>query len=580
MQDHSGDIAAYCDGVLDGSIVSGSLVKAAVRRHVADLETVEERGRWFDVAAANRAINVFACLSHTAGEYAGEPFILRRFQKFIIWNLFGWKREDGSRRFRKAFVSLARGNGKSPLGAGIANVLFRADDPPEPRAEVYALATKEKQARIVWEEATNQIRKSKSASLKAGVVIQKKNMHMPENGSKFEPLGSDSETNDGWNIHCAIIDELHAWKETHRGLFDVVETAMAKRRQPMRVIITTAGTDDSQLWIEEKDWSEQVVVGAQKQDDLFVYIAEIDRDRECNKCTGKGCEYCEKTGRIEVDPLDPAVWAQSNPMLNEPRPTCKIDEMQSLANKARVQPAAMNRFRRYYANQMIASYSSEYPAELWARGNLPLADLAGRRCFGGFDYGHNRDLAALALVFPFPELGEYHVKIWAWAPRDGVIDFSVDPWASFISSGALMVNDGDTVDPHEIYKVVEEIRDNYELASMAFDPSNAREFGTKCLNEYGIPIFSFPQNCQKYNEPMTAVSEALRNGKFRHGGDRLLSFAARNAVVRVDSMNRRMPHKPKSKGKIDPIVAMLMAFSEAKFAEHEPAESFEYEIWN
>lgn len=560
--------------MLDGSIVAGSLVKAAVRRYISDVESGGERGIWFDDDASNRAINFFCCLSHTAGDYAGDPFEPRMFQKFIIWNLFGWKREGTElRRFRKAFLSLGRGEGKSPLGAGIANYCFSADQPAEYRAEVYSIATKEKQARIVFEEAKQQIAKSKSQSLRGMVVRQTKNMHIPSTGSKFEPLGSDSETNDGWRIHCAVLDELHAWKETHRGLFDVIETALGKCRQPLRVVITTAGTDDSQLWIEEYNWAEQVVVGAQSADDLFVFIAEIDKDEACPKCGGSdaGCEFCEKTGRIEVDPLSEAYWPQAHPMLNEPRPTTQVEELRSLAAKARVQPAAMRRFRRYYANQMIASYSSEYPVELWARGNKPIGDLKGRRCHGGFDYGHNRDLAALVLTFPFPELGEYHVKLWAWAPREGDIDFGVDPWASFIASGTLLVNDGDTVDPHEIYKVVEEIRDTYELGTMAFDPSNAREFGTKVLNEYGIPIYPFAQTCQKYNEPMTAVSEALKDGKLHHGGDRLLAYAAKNTVVRVDSMNRRMPHKPKSKGKIDPIVALLMSFSEAKFAEAEYA---------
>lgn len=579
MSTHREDVERYVAGVLDGSIVAGSLVQAAVRRYVDDIEHAEDRGFCFDEASAVRAITFIECLKHSTGDYAGEHFLLRLFQKFIVWNLFGWKlKRTGFRRFRKAFISLGRGNGKSPLGAAIANYMFCADSPTEMRAQCYACATKEKQARITWEEAAQQIEKSGSPALKGMVRIQRANMHIPATGSKFEPLASDSDTNDGWNIHVAIKDEVHKWSEHHRGLNGAIDTAMAKRRQPMLLTITTAGDDESLLWQEEYDWCSQVVHGAQTADDQFVFIAEVDRERECTACGGKGCDDCGQTGRVEVDVLDEREWPAANPMLNEPKSPVQVDELRSFANKARVLPSKLREFRRFHANQMVCSYTRLITPELWMRGNRPLRDVAGRDCYLGYDGGARNDLASLAAIFPFED-GTFDALVWAWICRECPHDLEADPWASLIREGHLIVTDGNTTDIDAIYAHMESVVFAYQVKSLAFDPSNAREFGTRCANQWGINTYAFPQNCAKYNEPVEGLIGLLRDGRIHHGGNKLLAWAATNAIARTDSMDRKMPCKAKSKGKIDPLVALLMAHSEAKFAEGVTEVSkFEFEL--
>ncbi len=575
---HAVDINRYVEAVLSGTLdgapfAAGKLERAAVLRYLDDMEHCADRGLRFDQDAALDAIDFFPCLNHTTGEYAGEPFELRLFQKFIIWNLWGWRRKDGSRRFRYAFLTLGRGNGKSPFAAAIGNLLFIADIPIEPRAKIYCVATKEKQAReAVFEEAKKQI--EHSPSLKKRIEVWKKALTIPQqpwNGAVFEPLGSDSETSDGWIPHGIIKDELHAWQEHHRGLYEKIRTSMGKRRQPLSVTITTAGDDNSQIWQEEYDFAVAVVDRdtTVNSDDLFVFIAEVDSDEICAGCQGDGCDACENRGTLELDPLDERLWGQANPMLREPRSPVKIDELRSLANEARIVPAKLNTFRRYYANQQVASFYKLITPQLWARGNGELPDLDGRGCHSAMDWGWRDDLAALWLVFPLEESNQYALKGWAWCPEDAEHDFSKEPWRTFKARGWLTITEGDTTDPDAIYNQFKICLETYEVNTLAVDPNNAREFATRAANEWGVDTVDFWQSCRRYNEPTRAFVQAIQDRRIINGNNGLLAWAINNMAVKSNSDDYIMPSKNKSSGKIDPAVACIMAFGQAIFNETE-----------
>ncbi|MGO9059010.1 MAG: terminase large subunit domain-containing protein, partial [Candidatus Binataceae bacterium] len=199
---------AYARAVDAGEILAGRLVKLACERHLRDLRDGPNRGLRFDLAAAGKAINFFSYLRHSKGEWAGRPFSLAPWQQFLIGSIFGWKRADGSRRFRIAYNEIARKNGKSTLSAGVGLYLFVADG--EPGAEVYSAATKRDQAVIVHSEAVRMVKASEF--LKTRIGVTKNNLHILASNSKYEPLGADADTLDGLNIHGAVIDELHAHK--------------------------------------------------------------------------------------------------------------------------------------------------------------------------------------------------------------------------------------------------------------------------------------------------------------------------------------------------------------------------------
>jgi phage terminase large subunit-like protein len=257
------------DDVLSGQQVACKWVRLACERHRRDLENGTERGLRFDETTAKTAIAFFRLLKHSKGEWAGRPLALEPWEQFAGWSLFGWKREDGTRRFRTSYLEVARKNGKTTLAAGVGLYLMLADG--EPGAEVYSVATKRDQARISHSEATRMAKSS--PQLRRMVTIFKDNIHIVDTASKFEPLGADSDTMDGLNVHGAIVDEVHAHKT--RDTWDVIETATGSRRQPLMFAITTSGYDRQSLL---SSTSTQKVLG-RLQDDSWFGIDTLDHCR-------------------------------------------------------------------------------------------------------------------------------------------------------------------------------------------------------------------------------------------------------------------------------------------------------------
>lgn len=552
MRDHSRDVDAYMRAVQTGKIRAGQLVKAAIERHLKDLQTAGKRGFYFDPEAANAAINFFPLLRHTTGEFDGKPFELMPWQKFLVWVLFGWRRTaDGLRRFRHAFLSMGRGNGKSPLAAAIALMLFCCDQPLEARAEVVVAATMGRQARIVWDEAKRFAQRIPSLRKRLQLYESKQSARMlfTLNDSTFEPMEHSVRGHDGQVLHGAILDELHAWREEHRITLDNIETAMAKRRQPLKIIITTAGSEKSGIWLEEYEACCKIVRGVVRRDDYFVLIYQLDEDDDI---------YAEKN------------WIKANPNLGV---SVNLDGLRSLAAQAKTMASKRVKFRRYHCNLLTSSLSKAITPELWKKGDQELPKLAGRPCHGGIDLGWRNDLAAFGLVFPLDQENKYGrlfaLKCWCWIPGETERDLSLEPWATWIRDGHLQVTDGNTTDPRSLFAQVEQAKRDYQLKTIAIDPNNARFVSTHLENELDIRTFEFWQTCRKYNEPLREFLKALQEGRILHGGHPLLGWAADNLITKSDPQDYLMPAKAKSPEKIDPIVAVLMGFSECLFAETE-----------
>jgi len=199
---------------------------------------------------AARAVEFFSLLRHVKGEWANQPVTLQPWQSFIVSNLFGWRNaETGLRRFRTAFVEVPRGNGKSTLVAGLALYMAFFDD--EPGAEVYAAATKQDQARIVFDAARHMVRRS--PGLLKRLTVQEHNIYHLPSASRFQPLGADAHTLDGCRPHFVVIDEVHAHKDA--AVIDVLVTGMGTRRQPLLFEITTAGVNRQGPWWAHREYT-------------------------------------------------------------------------------------------------------------------------------------------------------------------------------------------------------------------------------------------------------------------------------------------------------------------------------------
>lgn len=279
-------------------------------------------GLRFDGDEARRASGAFADLMRFGrNEWRNTPFILQPWQKFIVESLFGWKREDGTRRFRTAYIEVPRKNGKTELAAGIALKLLALDGEQTP--EIYSAATKRDQARIVWQSAANIL--SQSPALRQWVDCNKQSIWCARNGGFFHSLSAEGHTLDGLNIHGAIVDELHAHRT--RDVWDVITTARGSRRQPMVIAITTAGVGREGICWEQRNYSEKILDGIFVDDSHFVFIASAEKDMDW---------------RLEE------TWRIANPNYGV---SVKPEYVRDECTKAIQTPGYQNTFRRYNLNQ-------------------------------------------------------------------------------------------------------------------------------------------------------------------------------------------------------------------------------------
>jgi phage terminase large subunit-like protein len=562
MPEFKREVQAYIDGVQSGEIVAGKLVRQCVARHVRDLEEAHARGWKFDEAAAERACLFFPMvLRHSIGEWAGQPFMLSPWQAFCTWVLYGWKSiQTGLRRYRKAYLSVARKNGKTTWAAGLALKSLYADEPDEHTqaeqgGQVYCVATKEDQAKLLYAEAVRMLRQSPwlmeiSKVRKAPNVVE-----YHEANAVFKPLGSDSDGTDGLNPHAIFKDELHAWREKHRQLNEKLDTGGASRRQPLEVVITTAGDSESLLWIEEDTYARNVLEYANRgqvfDDRYFAHVATVDE---------------------QDDPLDEACWPKANPNLDV---SVKRDYLRDQATTARNAATKHNQFVRYHANARTEANERAISEEAWKLGGQPLTIQDGDDCHGGIDLGRTNDWCAIALCFPryadTPELRgatRWELLTHCWTCTEGRFDVQREPFASWIREGLLSVCRGNAVTHQDVEDYAVALANRYNVLSWAYDQSFARDFAQRLQDVHGMPIFSFSQSHRFYNEPTRRMIEVdLPAGRIIHGNDPVLSWQAANLQVERNSRDEWMPDKGRSRNKIDAMVASIMAFSECLFAE-------------
>lgn len=574
--------------MLSGKIVAGRLVRLAVQRHVDDLKHAGKRGFVFVKERANEAINfIETCCCHSKGKFQGKPFLLSGWQKFVIWCLFGWRRkDDGMRRFKRALIEIARKNGKSTLAAAIALLLLVFDYPVEAVAEIYSAATKEKQAKIVHDEAKRMVKKSKA--LRKRLRVLSNSIQYPATDGFFQPIGSDSDSTDGLNTHGVIGDELHAWQPRHRGLFEKLVTAGGSREQPLVLFITTAGEERSQLWIEEREYAVRVVESVISQeivsDNFFAFVCALDTKRACS-----GCQKCDKRRRKPVVPgeicdgsaelpaddiFDESTWIKANPGLGV---SVKIEYLRDQANEAQNKPTARNTFARYHCNLMTSASEKAIPPELWVRGSGKLSIEKGQLCHGAFDLGRRDDWAAIALCFPYTidDAWCYDFITWSFTVQARDDELQTDQFQRWIDDGRLEEHWGDQVDFAAIRDKIVELSRQYHVVTWAYDPTFAEQMGQELVNDHGLDTFPFTQAAKHYNEPIRELLRALKRGDICHGDDPVLAWQAGNLCVRRNTRDEWMPDKVDSPGKIDAMVSSLMAFSECLFHQDEGKSIYE-----
>ena len=496
---------------------------------------------YFDEKGATVAVNFFEkLLHHSKGEWAGRPFQLQVWQRQVIRDVFGWKRHsDRTRRYRKVYLEVPRKNGKSTIAAGIALCLLFADN--ERGAEVYSAAADRDQAGIVFNEAKAMVQDSQMLAQRAQVY--KSSIVVEETRSFYRVLSADAFTKHGLNAHGVVIDELHA--QPTRELFDVLATSTGARRQPLIVMITTAGYDRESVCWEQHEYALKVQRGVIDDPEWYVAIYAADE---------------------QDDWRDPAVWAKANPSMGV---TVKADYLESEARRAEQVPAYQNTFRRLHLNQWTQQETKWLDLGAWDTCGAPIDVhlLEGSECYGGLDLASSSDVAAFVLCFP-TEPGETEHYTWLpffWIPQENMMQRSLHdrvPYDAWVRDGLISATPGNVIDFDRIVRDIEPLGERFHIKEIAFDRWGAFQVSNQ-LAGMGFTMVGFGQGFASMSQPTKDLLRLVGAKQLSHGGHPVLRWMADNIVVDQDAAGNVKPNKQKSREKIDGIVAGVMALDRA-----------------
>jgi phage terminase large subunit-like protein len=536
--------------VVDGKIVAGPYVRAACQRHLDDLKNGERRGIFWDKEKALHAINFFPqTLRLAEGKHAGRPFELEPSQKFIVGSLFGWRGKDGARRFRTGYVEEGKGNGKTPLAAGIGLYGLAADQ--ERGAEIYAAAVTRDQAGILFRDATLMVDASPALSKRIDKTAH--NLAYLSTQSFFRPVSSEGRSLDGKRVHMALIDEIHE----HRTpiVVDKMRAGTKGRRQALIFEITNSGYDRETICYYHHEYSIKVVTGAIQNDSWFAYVCALDEGDDWR---------------------DRKVWPKANPLMGV-SVTKKYLEEQVL--EAEGMPAKQGVVKRLNFCIWTEGQTQWIRPEIWKKngGTVRPEDLAGKEAFGGLDLSSKNDLSALVLVFPI-DVG-FAVLCWFWLPGDGLGERELRdgvPYVAWKDKGLLKTTPGAAVDYAWIAEELLQVAEDYDIKGIAFDRWGMNVL-KRHLDEAGVRYYvrekeddkgegiAFIPHGQGYRDmgpAVTALEDALLQEKIRHGMHPVLTWNASNAELLQDPAGNRKIVKGRFPGKrVDGIVALAMAMS-------------------
>lgn len=537
-------VTAYARKVVDGKIIAGEHVRNACRRHLKDLEEAPQRGFFFDLKKVKRALGFYSdvlCLN--GGQFEGKAYELLGWQAFVVGSIFGWVDAEGNRRFRVAYVETAKGSGKSPLAAGVGMFGLVADG--EPRAEVYAGATKKDQAMILFRDAVAMVDQSPQLAkrlLKSGVGEKVWNLAYHERGSFFRPISAD-DGQSGPRPHIALLDEIHEHKTN--AIVEMMRAGTKSRRQALIFMITNSGTDKRSVCWDYHDYGAKVSAGQIIDDSFFAYVCTLDEGDDPFK--------------------DESCWVKANPSLDAGLPGLKY--LREQVTQARGMPSKESVVRRLNFCQWVEAESPWISSDAWFAcedRTFDVNQLLGRRCFGGLDLSSTQDLTALVLEFEPVEYDPFWRQLeWFWLPNDGLHDKADRdrvPYIAWRDAGHLHTFPGRAINKLAIVKQLAEIASLYDLQSVTYDRWRIEDLKMVCDQEgIGLPLVAFGQGFKDMAPAVDEYERRLLERQIRHRGNPVMTWCAANAVVVTDPAGNRKVAKEKATGRVDGVVAAIMA---------------------
>jgi phage terminase large subunit-like protein len=573
----SDPVSVYARKVISGRIKAGPDVRAACRRHLEDLRDGKARGLMWDKDAARRAIQFFPdVLRLNGGEFEGQPFVLLPWQQFIVGSIFGWKRADLTRRFREAYVEAGKGSGKSPMAAGIGLYMLVADG--EARAEVYAAATRRDQAMVLFRDAVAMVQQSAALATRtttSGREDRVWNIAYPKTGSFFRPIASDEQGQSGPRPHCGLIDEVHEHKSPT--VINIMRAGKKGRRQPLIFMITNSGFDRTSICFEQHEYSQRVAAGVVTDDAFFSFVCSLDEDEDPFK--------------------DEKCWIKANPSLGS---TIDVSYLREQVHQARGMPSLESTVRRLNFCQWVDAADPWISGDLWRRcevGAPPMIDdedvnvseqrwqealvqaredreallerMAGKKAYGGLDLSGTRDLTALAAACRQDD-GSVDAFVEFWTPAETMAERARHdrvPYPSWTETGFMHAAKGRAIDYGEVAERLAALAAQMEFEGMAFDPYRIKYF-ERDLDAAGLQLKLVPHGQGFYRSSESGLwmcrsiemlEQLIFENRLHVAFNPCLRWNVASAVTESDAKNNRVFNKRKATGRIDGLVALVMA---------------------
>ena len=536
----------YVEDVLAGKVLAGEKIKLACERFKRDLERSKNNNfpYYYDEQQAKKACAFIELLPKTDG----SKLKLLPFQVWILSELYGWReKETGYRRYDRAFISMARKNGKTYLASGMAALGLLMEKAPAQNRQVLFVSNALKQAKLGYNMLSSEMRqvRKQSKAMRRRIKVQKQAITDLDTGSNVQALSSDTSTLDGYAGTTVILDEWHESKD--RKTYNVLKSGQAQESNSLLAVISTSGLNLNVPMKDEYDMLTDVLNDKLRADKYFVAIWELDNKEEVYKQDN---------------------WIKANPLFSEPSVKKRMtDKMQSDLNLAIKQNNTIPFLVKNMNMWLQASEDSYISADDWESGKQTLKTglLNNRDVYIGVDLSKSNDLTAVSWIVPTGD-GQFYCDSHSWIgtkygldskiKRDG-IDYRLMERAGECTITSL---ESGIIDYDSVYDYIQELIGKYNLTvkAIAYDPYNFDNLLTK-FEKDSYPLFEVRQGTRTLNVPTREFREKLYAGKVKHNGNRILSYAVNNAILKVDN-NGWQIDKAKNSNRIDPIAALMNAY--------------------
>lgn len=530
-------IEQYFNEINNGSCIASQRVLKQYAKLVDDIEN-PKGGFIFDENRANRPIKfIEQFCKHSKGEWAGKSVTLELFQKAYISALFGFIHTDTKlRKYRETLFMVGRKNGKSTMLAGIALYMLIAD--AEAGSEVYSCASKKDQAKIIFDETHNMVKQSNDIG--SHIKKRKTDLYFPMSMSKFQPLGKNSDTLDGLNAHLVIMDELHSVKD--RNLYEVMKQSQSARRQPMLIMITTAGTVRECIFDDMYSYACNIVDGTFIDDTFLPVIYELDSREEWT---------------------DPNSWGKANPGLGTIK---KIDDLENKVERAKNNPKDLSGIltKDFNIRDTISTAWLSFD-DINNENTFDLMRFNNSFAIGGADLSITTDLTCATIMMLDKETHERFIHQMYWLPRDNFqerINQDKIPYDKWYQQGLLRLCNGNTINYSDVTAWFLEMVNEKNITPLwiYYDSYSAR-YWVEEMENYGFNMVRCIQGAKTLSLPMQMMGADLQAKKINYNNNPILKWCLTNTGIQTDRNGNIVPIKTQSaKRRIDGTASMLDSY--------------------